>query len=558
MRLQDFLYLALFFVTLLAAAPILGSWLERVLDGRFPIFLRRFETGFFKIAGIHSESMSVKEYASSLIVFNLLGLFVILALQLLQAHLPLNPEKLPNVPFFLALNTAVSFVTNTNWQSYSGEATLSYLTQMAGLGVQNFLSAATGLAVMAAVARAFRPDGNTALGNFWVDITRVTLFFLLPLSALFAVFLVSQGVVQTFLPYLKIKTLAGLDQIIPLGPAASQVAIKMLGTNGGGFFGVNSAHPFENPTALSNFFQTLAILLLPVAQIWTFGKISKRMSHLLTIGAVMFVLLIGGLALALWSEYSPHPIAGLLSWMEGKEVRFGVTPSVLWTVITTAASNGSVNAMIDSHSPLTGGVAIFNILLGEIIFGGVGVGLTGMILFAILTVFLSGLMVGRTPEYLGRKIEARDMIWVLIGILLPGILALIFTSLAAALPYGIAALTNLGPHGVSELTYAYASAAGNNGSAFGGLGVSSDFYNLTLAKVMLLSRAAALLPILFIAEALSRKKFIAPNAGTFGSEGFTFGLALLGVVLIVGALTFFPLLVIGPIAEHLLMGSVFF
>ncbi|MBL8994418.1 MAG: potassium-transporting ATPase subunit KdpA [Spirochaetia bacterium] len=332
----------------------------------------------------------------------------------------------------------------------------------------------------------------------------------------------------------------------------------MLGTNGGGFFGVNSAHPFENPTALSNFFQALAILLLPVAQIWAFGKISKRMPHALTMGGVMLFLLLGGLALALWSEYRPHPIAGLLSWMEGKEVRFGITPSVLWTVITTAASNGSVNAMIDSHSPLTGGVAIFNILLGEIIFGGVGVGLTGMVLFAILTVFLSGLMVGRTPEYLGRKIESREILLALGGILIPGLLALVFTSLAAALPYGAAALTNSGPHGVTELAYAYASATGNNGSAFGGLGVGPNFYNITLSIVMLLSRAVAIFPILFIAEALSRKKFIAPNSGTFPTAGLTFGVALFGVVLILGALTFFPLLVIGPIAEHLLMGAVYF
>lgn len=558
MKQQDLLQLVLFFVVLLGMAPLLGSWLARVLEGSGSRILKRFESGFFRLIGIRDEPMSLKEYVSSLIVFNALGILFLLALQLLQANLPFNPEKMPSVPFFLALQTAVSFVTNTNWQSYSGEASLSYLTQMAGLGVQNFLSAATGLAVMAAVARAFRPDGNNALGNFWADVTRVTLYFFLPLSILFAIFLVSQGVVQSFLPYLKLKTLAGLDQIIPLGPAASQIAIKMLGTNGGGFFGVNSAHPFENPTALSNFYQTLAILLLPVAQIWTFGKISKRMPHVLTMGVVMLLLLTGGLTLALWSEYQPHPIAGLLSWMEGKEVRFGIAPSVLWTVITTAASNGSVNAMIDSHSPLTGGVAIFNILLGEIIFGGVGVGLTGMILFAILTVFLSGLMVGRTPEYLGRKIEAREMIWALTGILLPGLLVLIFTSLAAALPYGAEALANFGPHGVTELTYAFASAAGNNGSAFGGLGVGSDFYNIALAKVMLLSRAAALLPILFIADSLRRKNFIAPNAGTFGTEGFTFALALLGVILIVGPLTFFPLLVIGPIAEHLLMGSVYF
>ena len=408
MTIADFTYLGLFFASLLAVTPLLGRWLAAVLQGEPPAWLRWLapvERALYRLGGVRPDAdMTWRGYAVALVVFNLLGGAVILVLQLLQSHLPLNPQGFGPVPLGVAVNTAVSFLTNTNWQAYSGEASLSYLTQMIGLGVQNFLSAATGLAVLAALARGFQRKSAAGLGNFWADLVRSTLYVLLPLSFVLAVVLVSQGVVQSFAPYATATTLAGPEQVIPLGPAASQIAIKQLGTNGGGFFGLNSAHPFENPTPLANFLEMLAILALPAACVYAYGLLVGARRHAWMIYGVMLAFLLAALGFSLWSEYT-SPGSAVLA-LEGKEVRFGVTPSVLWANATTAASNGSVNAMHSSLSPLAGGLILLNILLGEIIFGGIGSGLYGMVMMILLAVFLAGLMVGRTPEYLGKKIES--------------------------------------------------------------------------------------------------------------------------------------------------------
>ena len=518
MKTTEWLQVIAYFGALIALTPLLGMFMARVFEGkRHPLFfLKPVERALYKLAGVDEKrEMRWTDYLGALLVFNLLGFLAVLGLQLFQARLPLNPQSLPNVPFWLALNTAVSFMTNTNWQAYSGEATLSYLVQMLGLTVQNFVSAATGMAVLLALARGLSRRCADTLGNFWADLVRTTVYVLLPLSFLLALVLVGQGVVQTFAPYVSVTTLEGQQQIIPLGPAASQIAIKQIGTNGGGFFGVNSAHPFENPTPLSNFLEMLAILLIPAAQTYTFGLMIGRRRHGWALFAVMLILVLGGFAIAWWAETSINPVTGLSAWMEGKETRFGVMNSVLWGTATSAASNGSVNAMHDSFSPIAGLVPLFNILLGEVVFGGVGAGLYGMILFVILTVFLVGLMVGRTPEYLGKKIEAREVRLAIIGILIPSLVILCGAALALLLPSARASLANAGPHGLSEILYAYASAAGNNGSAFAGLNANTPFYNGTLALAMLLGRFGVIIPVLGIAGSMARKRVAPPNPGTF-------------------------------------------
>ncbi len=480
-RTHDWLQLLLYFGALLALTPLLGAFMHRVFSGErtwLSRVLGPVERVTYHVAGIDPRrEMRWTTYAAALLAFNALGLLVMLALQLAQQWLPLNPQGFANVPFALALNTAVSFVTNTNWQAYSGEATLSYFTQMAGLAVQNFVSAATGIAVLIALARGLTRRSAETIGNFWADLVRATLYVLLPLSLLLAVVLVWQGVPQTFAPYATAQTLEGGEQIIPLGPAASQIAIKQLGTNGGGFFGVNSAHPFENPTPLTNFLEMLSILLLPAALTYTFGLMTGQRRQGWTIFGAMLALFVVGFGLSWWAELQPNPVTNLGTNLEGKEVRFGVMNSVLWSTATTAASNGSVNAMHDSLSPIAGAVALVNIMLGEVIFGGVGAGLYGMLVFVILTVFLAGLMVGRTPEYLGKKIEAPEIRWAVVAVLAPCVLILAGAAIACVAPAGSATLGNQGPHGLSEILYAFSSAAGNNGSAFGGLGVNNDFYN---------------------------------------------------------------------------------
>lgn len=557
MQVADFIYLGLFFLLLIVATPLLGQWLATVLRGETPHgagWIVPGERWIYRAGGVDpTEDMSAGRYARVLLVFNLLGGAVVLGLQLLQGILPLNPQDFPAVPLGVAVNTAVSFLTNTNWQAYSGEASLSYLSQMAGLGVQNFLSAATGLAVLAALARGVARKSAAGIGNFWADLTRSTLYVLLPLSLGFAVVLVSQGVVQSFAPYPRATTLAGAEQLIPLGPAASQVAIKQLGTNGGGFFGQNSAHPFENPTPMSNFLQALAILLLPAAGVSAFGRLTGARGHARVIFAVMVGFLGLALGLSLWSEHAA-PGAAMLA-LEGKEVRFGITPSVLWANATTAASNGSVNAMHSSLSPLTGGIALGNMLLGEIIFGGIGSGLYGMVMVAILAVFLAGLMVGRTPEYLGKKIEAAEVRLATLAVLLPCAAVLLGCAVAFATAGGRSAVGNPGPHALTEILYAWASLANNNGSAFGSLAVTGDLYIWGGALAMLIGRFGVILPVLALAGRLAAKRAIPPSNGTFPTDGPLFATLLSAVILIEVALVYFPAITLGPILEHLLLSA---
>ncbi len=535
--------------------PPLGWYMASVYDAKNHALRRPLgwlESGIYKLGGINpGVEMNWRQYAFALLIFNFFGFFWLMLLQLMQGILPLNPTNLPSVPFWLALNTAVSFVTNTNWQAYSGEATMSHFTQMVGLGVQNFVSAATGMAVAVALARGLAAKSCLTIGNFWADLTRSVVYILLPLSIIFAVVLVSQGVIQNFSANIAAQTLEGVAQILPMGPAASQIAIKQLGTNGGGFFGVNSAHPFENPTPLANILQILAILLIPVATPIMFGRLIGNKRHgqaLLIAMAAIFVVFLGA---ALWSELASIPAAGTV--MEGKETRFGVVGSVLWAIATTATSNGSVNAMHSSLTPLAGGVALLNMMLGEVVFGGVGCGLYGIVMFAILTVFIAGLMVGRTPEYLGKKIEAREIKYAVIAVVLPSVLILTGAAVAATTEMGLSSLASKGPHGLSEILYAFSSAAGNNGSAFAGLNANTPFYNSALAICMLLGRFLIIVPVLAIAGSLGAKKITPPSPGTFPVDGGLFITLLIGTIVIVGALTFLPALSLGPVIEHLLM-----
>lgn len=556
MNIFDHIQVMLTLFVLVLVAPFLGSFIYSIFEDEsfWPKILFRFETSLFRWLAIDDEKrMSSKEYASALLAFNFIGLIFVFALQILQGFFPLNPQNLSGVSWHLALNTAVSFVTNTNWQSYSGEVTLSYFTQLLGLTVQNFVSAATGIAVAIALCRGFTKRESKSVGNFWKDLIRGTFYLLLPLSFLFSIVLVSEGVIQNINSYTQVTSLEGSQQIIPQGPAASQIAIKQLGTNGGGFFGVNSAHPFENPTPFSNWLQLLSILLIPAALVFTFGEYAKSRKQAWSLFAAMFALLVIGLGLSLWAEYQVNPSLGVATNMEGKELRFGVTNSVIWSVFTSAASNGSVNAMHASLSPLSGAIAMFNIMLGEIIFGGVGAGLYGMFLFVLMTVFLCGLMVGRTPEYLGKKIEAREIQMVILGIVLPSAAILIGAGISAVLPNALSSLGNKGPHGLSEILYAFASAGGNNGSAFAGLNTNTPHFNLALAVVMLIGRFGVILPVLTIAGSLAQKKVSPPGAGTFATDSSLFVLLLIGVILIVGGLTFLPALGLGPIVEYFLM-----
>ncbi|HRJ72197.1 MAG TPA: potassium-transporting ATPase subunit KdpA [Terrimicrobiaceae bacterium] len=549
----EILQAAVFFAALILLSPLLGSYMERAASGRLS-WLGPVEPAIYRLIGADPRrGMTAGSYAIALCVFNAAGFALLLAILLLQGLLPLNPQGFGGLAFPLACNTAVSFLTNTNWQAYSGEAAMSYFSQMAGLTVQNFLSAATGWCVLLAMIRGFSRRNTQDLGNFWADLVRGTLYVLLPLSVVLAVLLAGQGVVQNLSAYQTVTTLEGAPQVIPQGPAASQVAIKQLGTNGGGFFGVNSAHPLENPTPFSNFLQLLAILLIPAALTHAFGKMVGDTRQGWCLFTAMLILLLGGFALSWWAEAQPNPITGVPVNMEGKEQRFGVMNSVLWSTATTAASNGSVNAMHDSLSPLAGGVAVFNIMLGEIIFGGVGVGLCGMLMYVLLTVFLAGLMVGRTPEYLGKKIEAAEMRMAIIALLVPSGLLLAGTAAACCLPGPLAGLANNGPHGFSEILYAFSSAAGNNGSAFAGLVVDTPFFNSALGLSMLVGRFAVILPALAIAGSVAAKNITPASAGTFPTQGPVFIALLLGIILIVGALTHLPALALGPLVEHVLM-----
>jgi potassium-transporting ATPase potassium-binding subunit len=549
----------LFFTFLIGLTPILGNYMSKVFTGSKHFMLPAFswlERLIYRFINVNpNEDTNWKSYSFALIMFNLVGFIFVFLIQLFQTYLPLNPAHLGNVSWHSAFNTSVSFVTNTNWQGYAGETTLSYFVQMIGLCVQNFVSAATGIAVLLAIIRGIARKTTDKIGNFWTDITRSILYVLLPLSILFAIVLVGQGVVQNFKSYETAQTLQGAHQVIPMGPAASQIAIKQLGTNGGGFFNANSSHPFENPTPLSNFLEMLFILLIPASLTYTYGKMVNSTRQGWTIFSVMLILFIAGLSISLFAEYSSNPIFGHLPLMEGKETRFGITNSVLWSTSTSAASNGSVNAMHDSLSPLAGMVAMINIMLGEIIFGGVGAGLYGMIIFIIITVFIAGLMVGRTPEYLGKKIEAFEVQMAIIAILAPSFVILFFSAWASVSSTGLSSLNNAGAHGFSEILYAFSSAAGNNGSAFAGLNANTLYYNLTLGLGMLIGRFGVIIPVLAIAGNMAKKKITPPSTGTFQTDNWLFLGLLIAVILIIGGLTFFPALSLGPVIEHLLLNS---
>lgn len=555
----DLLQILLFLALILAIAPFLGAYMARVFEGRVG-FLASAERAIYAACGTDAaEEQSWSRYLGAVLLFNLAGFALLFTLLLTQHWLPWNPAGMAPLDWDLAFNTAVSFVTNTNWQAYGGESTLSYFSQMAGLTVQNFVSAATGIAVAVAITRGIARRQARTLGNFTVDLTRGVLYILLPLSILVALALVWQGVPQNLAAYVDASTVEGAQQILAQGPAASQIAIKQLGTNGGGFFSVNSAHPYENPTPISNLIQMVAILALPAGLALTYGHMVGDKRQGWAIFAAMGVLFLAGLAVTYWAEMQGNPLLASLPVdqaagnMEGKETRFGVVNSVLWAVSTTAASNGSVNAMHDSFTPLGGLVLLLNMQLGEIIYGGVGAGLYGMLLFVVLAVFIAGLMVGRTPEYLGKKIEAREVKLAVLGMLSMPVGILGFGALAAVLPVALASVQDAGPHGLSEILYAYSSATGNNGSAFAGFGADTPYQNVMLGLAMILGRYAFIAAMLAIAGSLAAKKITPPSAGSFPTHGPLFVGLLVGTILIVGGLTFFPVLALGPIAEHLAM-----
>jgi len=555
---RDFGQLALFIGGLLAVTPPLGRFMVRVFAGERHFLSRLFgpvERSIYKLSDVDpTQEMSWKAYAIAMLIFNIAGGALLLVMELTQQWLPFNPQHLSNVPFALAFNTAVSFMTNTNWQAYSGENTMSYFTQMAGLAVHNFVSAATGIAIAVALARGLVRKQASGIGNFWADLTRCTLYILLPLSILIAVVLAQQGVVQTFDGYPTATTLEGASQQIPLGPVASQIAIKQLGTNGGGFFGQNSAHPFENPTPLSNFVEVFVIFWLGSALVYMFGLTAKDRRQGWAIWAAMFALFLAGFATLWWAELQPNHAVGLTTpSLEGKEVRFGQFNSALFATVTTDASCGAVNMMHDSLTPLGGLVPFINMMLGEVIFGGVGAGFYGMLMFVLLTVFIAGLMVGRTPEYLGKKIEAREVSWAVVAVLAPPVVILCGSALTMLYPEALKSLNNGGPHGLSEVVYAFASAAANNGSAFAGINANTDWYNYMLAFNMFVGRFAVIIPVLAIAGSLAQKKTSPPSSGTFPTNGPIFTILLISVVLIVGALTFFPVLSLGPVVDHFIM-----
>jgi K+-transporting ATPase ATPase A chain len=600
MTINGLVQIGLYFVVLLALAKPLGWYMARVYEGQ-PCGLDRvvgpLERLLYRLCGVRqTEEMDWKTYGIAMLLFNAMGLVAVYALQRFQGFLPLNPAGLGAVTPDLSFNTAGSFVTNTNWQAYGGETTLSYLTQMLGLTVQNFVSAATGMAILVALIRGLARRSAMTIGNFWTDLVRSTLYILMPLALLLSLLLVSQGVVQTFASYQtatllqpanfdkplmdangqpvldeqgkpKTEPATATEQVLAVGPAASQIAIKQLGTNGGGFFNVNSAHPFENATPWSNFLEVLAILLVPAALCYTFGVMVRDTRQGWALLAAMTILLLCFIPLGLWAEQSGNPAFIALGIdqassagqsggnMEGKEIRFGITNSVLWSATTTAASNGSVNSMHDSYTPLGGLVPLFLMEFGEVVFGGVGSGLYGMIAFAIIAVFVAGLMVGRTPEYLGKKIEPYEMKMASLLILIMPMVVLGFTAVASVTSVGTSSILNPGPHGFSEMLYAYSSMGNNNGSAFGGLNVNTPFYNLTGGIEMLISRFWLAIPTLALAGALARKKLVPAGPGTLPTHTPLFVVLLIGVVVLVGALTFVPALALGPIIEHILMVS---
>ena len=557
--------IALFCVIIIVITRPLGGYLTKLATGGRTLLSPVFgpmERGIYRLAGVRAEAeQGWVGYATAMLTFKALCFVAAYAILRLQAGLPLNPMGQTALSADLAYNTAVSFLTNTNWQSYGGETTMSNTSQMVALTVQNFMSAAAGIAIAMAFVRGFARRSSATIGNFWVDLTRITLYGLLPICVVYALFLVWQGVPQTLGGYIDVTTLEGAKQTIAIGPVASQEAIKMLGTNGGGFFNANSAHPFENPTALVDYLQMVSIFALGASLTNMFGRMVGNERQGWAIFAAMGVLFLAGVSVLYWSEAQANPILtalgmdGSLGNMEGKEIRFGIVQSALFATITTAASCGAVNSMIESFLPLGGMVPMINIMLGEIIFGGVGSGLYGFLLFAIVAVFVAGLMVGRTPEYLGKKIEAREVKMTMLAILCLPLVMLGFTAIAVVLDAGTSALSASGPHGFSEALYAYVSAAGNNGSAFAGLSANTPFWNTTLGIGMMIGRFFVIIPALAIAGAMAAKKTVPPSSGTFPTDGPMFVALAVGVILIVGGLTFFPALALGPIVEHFALAA---
>jgi K+-transporting ATPase ATPase A chain len=569
MTINGWLQVALYCVLIVLLTKPLGGYMTRVLAGeRTPLspVLRPLERGLYRASGINeSDEQHWVTYAIAMLAFTFAGFVVLYALQRMQAMLPLNPQKLDAVSPDLAFNTSVSFITNTNWQSYTPETTMSYLVEMAGLTVHNFLSAATGIALAMALIRGFSRRSAKSVGNFWVDMTRVTLYILMPICIVVGLVMVWQGVPQNLGDYTQVTTLEGGKQLIAQGPVASQEVIKMLGTNGGGFFNANSSHPFENPTALTNLIQILLIFSIGASLTNVFGRMVGDQRQGWAIFAVMGVLFLAGTTTAYWSEAAGNPLFAHLPVdqtasalqsggnMEGKEVRFGIANSALFTTITTDASCGAINNAHDSLTPLAGMVPMVNIMLGEIIFGGVGSGLYGMLLFVIVAMFVAGLMVGRTPEYLGKKLEAKEVKMAILGILILPMSMLGFTAVAVVIQAGTSALSNAGPHGFSEALYAYVSATGNNGSAFAGLSANAPYWNSTLGMAMFIGRFLMIIPMLAIAGSLAAKKIVPISAGTFPTNGGLFVGLVVGVIVITGGLTFLPSLALGPIVEHLSM-----
>src|SRR5215470_2132098 len=570
MTLNGWLQIAVYVLLILAVTKPLGIFMARVFAGERTFLtpvLAPVERGFYWLAGVDEKrEQHWTTYSFALLLFSVVSFLAVYALQRLQGVIPyFNPQAMPAVSEHLAFNTAVSFMTNTNWQSYGGESTLGYLVQMAALTVQNFVSAAAGIAIAIALTRSFARSSATTIGNFWVDLTRATLYVLLPMSIVVALLLVALGVPQNLHAYTEATTLEGAKQVIAQGPVASQLAIKQLGTNGGGFFNANSAHPFENPTAITNLIEMWSILAISAALTYTFGRMVRSQRQGWTLFAAMAALFLAGLVVVYAAESAGNPTLAKLGLdahtselqaggnMEGKEVRFGIANSSIWAVATTDASNGSVNSMHDSYTPLGGLVPLFNIELGEIIFGGVGAGLYGILLFAVLAVFIAGLMVGRTPEYLGKKIEAKDVKMTILAILVIPLSILGFTALASVLPDGLSSLNNAGAHGFSEILYAYTSGTGNNGSAFAGLNANTPFFDTTIGLSMLIGRFLLIVPLLGLAGSLVTKKIVPASAGTFPTTGPLWVGLLLGVILIEGGLVYFPALALGPLVEHFQM-----
>jgi K+-transporting ATPase ATPase A chain len=570
MTANGWLQIAFYSVLLLALTKPLGAYMVKAYDGSLT-WLRPVERFLYRLGGIDpEEDQHWTQYAGAMLLFSLVSMLLTYVVLRLQYFLPLNPQKFAGVVDRQAFETSASFTTNTNWQSYSGEVTMSYFSQMTQLTFHNFTSAASGMAVMVGLIRGIARHGGEAkgrIGNFWADLVRGTLYILLPLAFIVALLLVQQGVIQNFRPYVEVATLQGGKQVLAMGPAASQIAIKQLGTNGGGFFNVNSAHPFENSTPWSNFVEMFSLLIISSGLTWTFGRMVKRQAHGWALWAVMFTIYLAGVTAAYWAEARGNPIHAARGVdvvasatqpggnMEGKEVRFGIANSALWAVATTDASNGSVNSMHDSFTPIGGMVPLVNIQLGEEIFGGVGSGLYGMIMMAVLTVFIAGLMVGRTPEYLGKKIESREVKMVMLYVLIFPASILVPTAISVLVAPGLQGLNNAGPHGLSEILYAFTSTTGNNGSAFAGLTGSTYYYNTLLGLNTLIGRFAMMVPMLALGGFLAEKKIAPESAGTFPVTTPLFVVLLISVILIVGALTFFPALSLGPIVEHLLMQS---